>query len=285
MLRYAYKFGDFNKTVTIGRQGLYVNERILRQVLQVETEYNHEEFCEQLLKEYFHSHTVDSIDASNFENASILHDMNNPLPENLRQQYDTIIDAGTLEHIYNIPQALENCSLLCRPGGQIIHMLPANNNCGHGFWQVSPELFFSLYTNENGYRDTEVFLTYMSPQKEISWYRVKKPENGERINIYSSNEVYVFVRTVLHEKIFSHRNIQQSDYLFLWNKNSIKQKSKWKLIINKLISRHEYLYKLITPLYSFYYVRKLSSRLSSSNPHLIKTNISSLLRDDEGRRG
>jgi len=234
---------------------------------------------------------VDSIDASNYENASIIHDMNNPLPENLRQQYDTIIDAGTLEHIYNIPQALENCSLLCKPGGQIIHMLPANNFCGHGFWQVSPELFLSLYTNENGYRDTEVFLLYASPQREVSWYKVKRPENGERINIYSSKEVYVFVRTVLHEKIFSHRNIQQSDYIFLWDKNSIKQEPKWKLLIKKLISRHEYLYKLITPLYSFYYVCKRSLRflkrslkLSGSNPHLVKTNISSLLRDDKERR-
>ena len=224
---------------------------------------------------------MDSIDASNYENASIIHDMNNPLPENLRQQYDTIIDAGTLEHIYNIPQALENCSLLCKPGGQIIHMLPANNFCGHGFWQVSPELFLSLYTNENGYRDTEVFLTYASPQREINWYRVKKPENGERINIYSSREVYVVVRTVLYEKKFSHRNVQQSDYLFMWNKNSMKQKSKGNSKLRKLISRSEYLKKLIVPLYNFFYVRKLSLRLSTYNPHLIKTNISSLLRNDE----
>ncbi len=289
MLRYAYKFGDFNKTVTIGRQSLDLTEPVLRHVLQVDSKYNHEEFCEQLLKEYFHSHSVDSIDVSNYENASIVTDMNNPLPENLRQQYDTVIDSGTLEHIYNISQALENCSFLCKPGGQIIHMLPANNYCGHGFWQVSPELFFSLYTNENGYRDTEVFLTYISQQHEISWYKVKKPENGERINIYSSKGIYVFVRTVLNQKIFLHKNIQQSDYIFLWNKDNIKQKSKWELMINKLISRHKYLNKLLTPfrlirsLYSFYSEHKLSLRLSSANPHLIKTNISSLLLDDEGK--
>lgn len=285
LLRYAYSFGDFNKTVTIGRQTLSVNKHVLHQVLQVDGKYKHEEFCEQLFKEYFHSSIVDSIDASDYENASILHDMNNPLPENLRQQYDTIIDSGTLEHIYNTPQALENCSLLCRQGGQIIHMLPANNVCGHGFWQFSPELFFSLYTNKNGYRDTEVFLTYISPQREITWYKVKKPENGDRINIYSSQEIYVFVRTVLYEKKFSHRNVQQSDYLFIWNKNKTKQKSKESSKVKKLISRSEYLQKLIITLYNFLHVRKLSSRLSGYNPHLIKTNISLLLRNVEDRQG
>ena len=39
---------------------------------------------------------------------------------------------------------------LTKIGGMIIHALPANNFCGHGFWQFSPELFYELYSPENG---------------------------------------------------------------------------------------------------------------------------------------
>jgi 2-polyprenyl-3-methyl-5-hydroxy-6-metoxy-1,4-benzoquinol methylase len=66
--------------------------------------------------------------------------MNKPLPKTLHNKYDTVIDSGTLEHIFKAPEALEYCLLLCKPGGQILHMLPSNNWCGHGFWQFSPEL-------------------------------------------------------------------------------------------------------------------------------------------------
>ena len=45
---------------------------------------------------------------------------------------------------------------LCKNGGTIIHSLPSNNNCGHGFWQFSPELFFSLYNEKNGFKNNEM---------------------------------------------------------------------------------------------------------------------------------
>jgi len=63
-----------------------------------------------------------------------------------------------MEHVFNASQGLKNVTRLCAPGGQIIHSLPANNFCNHGFWQFSPELFFSLYSDKNGYSETEIFL-------------------------------------------------------------------------------------------------------------------------------
>ncbi len=60
--------------------------------------------------------------------------------------------------MFNIAQALENCVKLCKIGGQILQAVPANGECGHGFWQMSPELFFSLYSERNGFIETEVFI-------------------------------------------------------------------------------------------------------------------------------
>ena len=74
---------------------------------------------------------------------------------NLNEKFDTIIDFGTSEHIFNVVENLSNISKFCKNNGIILHSLPANNNCGHGFWQFSPELFFSLYSENNGFSDTE----------------------------------------------------------------------------------------------------------------------------------
>lgn len=172
------------------------------------------QFCEDLLMEYFGATSVDSIDNSNYEKATIIHDMNAALPEHLHGKFDTVIDGGCLEHIYNIPQALKNCSQLVRRGGQIIHILPANNFCGHGFWQVSPELFFSLYSAKNGYSETEVFLADLADEER--WFRVKRPENGLRVDVTNSTPVYVLARTVLDRSDFSHADVQQSDYRYEW---------------------------------------------------------------------
>ena len=175
-----------------------------------------------LLRQEFGASTVVSIDYSDYEGANIIHDMNYPISQETYSKFDTVIDAGSLEHVYNAPQALKNCSLICnKSGGQIVHILPSNNYCGHGFWQFSPELFFSLYSKENGYRNTEIFLADLSDNKY--WYKVIKPHSGQRVIVTSKTPVYCLVRTVLSKQVtgdFS--DIQQSDYIDLWSDRSEK---------------------------------------------------------------
>lgn len=229
------------------------------------------------MKDYFGSTIVDSIDASDYENAKIIHHLNTPIPENLKYKYDMIIDSGTLEHIYNIPQALENVPFLCRPGAQIIHTLPSNNQCGHGFWQMSPELFFSLFSDKNGYENTEVFLT-SALNSTKNFYKVIKPENGKRVNIYSKSELYVFVRTVLKTKEFSHENVQQSDYIYAWNNRNNKE-SMSNSSLKNFISNHRLTYNLAMQVCPTYNRLRNSNRLTKYNPNLIRIKIASLILD------
>lgn len=207
-------FGDFKKTLTIGRQGMYITEYAVKAILGIQ-EYNKTDFCEELFKNHFGSTSVDSIDFSNYEKATIIANMGEPLPEDIGE-FDTIFDGGCLEHIFNINQALYNVSRLCKVGGQIIHVLPTNNQCGHGFWQFSPELFFSLYSEKNGYRDTMVLVGDTSNGQFI--YRLNPPSEGERHDIQHPNPLYVMVRTVLDRRDFSHKDVQQSDYAYIWSK-------------------------------------------------------------------
>ncbi len=272
-LCYAHNFSYFKKTITIGRQNLNVNESYLKKVISTNTIYKQDSYIDQLLKDYFKSTIVDSIDKSNYENATIIHDMNLPIPDNLKNKYDTVIDSGTLEHIYNIPQALENVSFLCKTGGQIIHILPANNFCGHGFWQMSPELFFSLYSNKNGYKDTEVFLAKVHDPRH-NFYKVVKPKKGNRINIYSKDELFVCIRTVKRRATFTHSNIQQSDYVYLWDSKINNEYNSNSWLIN-LIHNHHLILNLARKLYNKYYQSKVMRKntLSKSNLNLIRVNI------------
>ena len=48
--------------------------------------------------------SIDSIDFSDYENASIIHDLNIDLPNNLENKYSLVLDWGTLEHFFNFLQ-------------------------------------------------------------------------------------------------------------------------------------------------------------------------------------
>ena len=277
-LRYSKKYGDFKRTVTLGRQCTDYRRTELNHSSPVEYQYlseylrKKETYVDNLLRDYFGASIVDSIDKSEYEGATIIFDINNEIPADLKGKYDTVIDSGTLEHIFNIPQALDNTSSLCKPGGQIIHALPANNSCGHGFWQMSPELFFTLYSDKNGYRDTEVFLG--RPSDPNNFYKVIRPKGGERVNIYSSDEVYLFVRTVRKETEFSHKNVQQPFYLYLWDDKSHKELENH-FRFKEFISKNDLIYKLARKIYEQHY-RSVNS-LSKHNPNLVRVSIDYLL--------
>jgi len=126
-LKYASKRNAiFGKTATIGRQKLMARNQHIQKTLNFEKKEDipkKGDFCENLLLSHFGSEKVDSFDNSDYEGATITCDLNKPLPSHLsgpEYQYDTIIDAGTLEHIFNIPQAFKNISNMCKIGGTII---------------------------------------------------------------------------------------------------------------------------------------------------------------------
>ena len=220
-LRYAAKRAQLGQVAMIGRQSLDISEKRLRNIMHLPADYQHLHFAEKLLIDHFGAKGVESFDNSDFEGANHIEDMNKPL-RNTYRPYDTIIDFGCLEHIFNAPQAFKNVSELCCEGGQILHMLPANNLCGHGFWQFSPELFFSLYSQENGYCDTEVFLADISQEK--IWHQVSRPQNGQRLELDCWARLYVLCRT-RRGATFSQENVQQSDYTVVWASKSAESSS------------------------------------------------------------
>src|SRR5436190_15281164 len=83
---------------------------------------------------------VDAMDYSSYQGATLLHDLNQPAPDRLAEQFDIVLDGGTLEHVFNVPVALASCMRMLKPGGRFLAVTVTNNWCGHGFYQFSPEL-------------------------------------------------------------------------------------------------------------------------------------------------
>lgn len=88
-----------------------------------------------------------ALDVSDYEQAEYLFDLNEgTTPDSLCESFDVIIDGGTLEHIFHVPNALRNIFNLLRQEGRIVHFSPFFNNADHGFYMFSPTLFQDFYT-------------------------------------------------------------------------------------------------------------------------------------------
>lgn len=88
---------------------------------------------------------IESMDFSDYEGASILHDLNKPIPDALEQQFDFVFDGGTIEHVFNVPQALENVFRMLKPGGRFVSANGMNGFNGHGLYQFGPDLVWTFW--------------------------------------------------------------------------------------------------------------------------------------------
>jgi len=86
-----------------------------------------------------------SMDASSYEACDYNHDLNDPLPNDLRGAFDVVIDGGTIEHVFNTPRALDNVFHMLADDGIFISINGMQGWAGHGFYQFSPELVWRYW--------------------------------------------------------------------------------------------------------------------------------------------
>ncbi|HEY9063971.1 MAG TPA: hypothetical protein VIO33_03245 [Burkholderiaceae bacterium] len=227
LLAHAQDLGvHFDRTLAIGRQALFIEDFELERHRRLRglpplAEPGAEaargpRYFEPLLEQWLGASVADSVDASPYENARLIHDMNLPWPDSgaladARAGYDAVLDFGCLEHVFNFPVAWRNCVDLCRIGGHVLHALPANNLAGHGFYQFSPELFFNLYRPENGF---ELCGLYFALKADAwRWWKVANPMVVKRrVNLRNSHEVYMLVIARKMREPGPLAAPQQSDY-------------------------------------------------------------------------
>lgn len=64
--------------------------------------------------------------------------------------FDLVIDPGTIEHCFNIGQAVFNAADAVKVGGRIFH-IPPMSLMNHGFYNICPTMLFDFYT-QNGWK-------------------------------------------------------------------------------------------------------------------------------------
>ena len=153
---------SFERTLTLGRQDLCASPFLLARLLKRHgLVTDPATFCRSVVRwpyradpffEALGARELSSMDTTSYEGANVIHDLNEPVPESLHERYDLVVDGGTLEHVFNFPLALKNMLEMVRVGGHAIVLTPTNNWAGHGFYQVSPELFHRVLSEDNGFR-------------------------------------------------------------------------------------------------------------------------------------
>jgi hypothetical protein len=232
---------SFAETVTIGRQALSLGPRDLARVLAehglLDGASARRDLLERVAQSEWHAEPVfnrlgatevRSIDASDWEGADIVWDLNHPIPPELEARFTVLFDGGTLEHIFNAPVALTSYMRMVRPGGHLLLALPANNYCGHGMYQFSPEFFFSALSEQNGFTVqrmimweldtalTRIFGKQFVVLGKARHYDVADPTKlGERVTLVNRVPVCVWVQAkrVSDQPITP---VQQSYYETAW---------------------------------------------------------------------
>lgn len=228
LLAQAAELGvSFSKTLTIGRQRIMVSEREAVAALEnfghrppaydpAQVAGKDDPFSSALF-ELLGADSVDALDYSDYEGATVIHDLNSPLPPEKGAGYTAVFDGGTLEHVFNLPTALASLMHLPEVGGHLIAAVPANNEMGHGFYQFSPELFFRTLAEENGYRVEGMFLAPFFCLEP--WLMVRDPaRSGQRVG-YSGWAMPTYVLVIarrIAEVVPFRRAPQQTDYVLDW---------------------------------------------------------------------
>ena len=84
------------------------------------------------------------------DKADILLDLNFPISEKFGGIASTILDSGTMEHVFDIKQALTNVHKMLKVEGTFIYISPLTWY-DHGFFNFNPKLFKGL-TKANDYK-------------------------------------------------------------------------------------------------------------------------------------
>lgn len=208
-------------TLTLGRLNNRLSEGYKRELKSrgdLTDDLVNEVYIDKILTSCLGAIEVSSVDISPYQGCSVVHDLNEPVAEREYNKFDTIIDGGTLEHIFHFPMAMENIMKMLKVNGEALLFTMANNHCGHGFYQFSPELFYRLFDN----RSFDILEMYLAPSlfpgQEIyqgrTVYEVKDPAAyGARISLQSFFPFGLMVRVRKVESFEGFGKIVQSDYL------------------------------------------------------------------------
>lgn len=214
------EFEENPKTLVLGHQNFTPTLWLLSQLKrkQLVKEWKKLSYVDDFL-ECSGINRVDYLDFSPYEGANILHDLGQPVPQNLIDAYDLVIDAGTLEHVPDFLTALSNTKKMVRVGGSLFIIAPANNFLGHGCYQLSPEIFHRALAFDQGFK-IEYSILHIEGFFGGRWINIPNSSDiNQRLNISTKNATYI---CIVAKKISNNATKvgNQSDYEAAWTEGN-----------------------------------------------------------------
>ena len=105
------------------------------------------------------------LDHSDYEGANIIHDLNLPLPDELDEYADFIIDGSTFDNVFSPGDAMRNIARLLKPGGRVFTINQASNH--HLPYLIFTAHWFLDYFVMNRFADCKVYHAILAP--DMPW--------------------------------------------------------------------------------------------------------------------
>jgi SAM-dependent methyltransferase len=98
------------------------------------------------------------MDISDYETASIIHDLNYPVDKALHEKFNFIFTGGCTDNVFNPVSLVMNSSRLLKHGGRVAHYEAFQGVLG-AYSMISPEWWFSYYA-ANDFDDVKVYVCH-----------------------------------------------------------------------------------------------------------------------------
>ncbi len=208
--------------------------------------------------------TVESCDFSDYENPTHVADLNRPVDSNLHGKYDLVFNGGTMEHIYHIPQVMENIYSLLKPRGQAVHFVPSSNHVEHGFYMFSPTFFSDYFAANKWDVNTFQFFEYTRSHDVVPW-RIYNYTPGclDHCNMGGFDRGYLLGLFVVATKSLESTGSatpQQGLYRKTWTEGR-EAKPSWLISVSQLLKAFPPLYASFHSLYWWWKSRKSQPKL------------------------
>ena len=226
----------------IGRQNLNLKESEKKKIDKIYFDEKND-YAYFFLKNKFNLSKLVSFDKNNYEDCDVVLDFENDFDYN--EKFDIFFDGGSLQHIYNIPKAINNIIKLTKINGKIIHTVTFNNFQGFGLYQISPEILSSIYSEKNGFSDTSLYL--VNNLNDKYWYRIQSLDIGENYYFNSNQQLSIYSVTT-KKRVVEKIQVNQKFYL----KSNLRKKNYLK---DKLINLYLYLKIIFLSVFDSFFLK------------------------------
>jgi hypothetical protein len=206
VLLLAIKHAKSGSVLTLGRQGIHISYQVCKYLCEKHgftmPPTAMDKYCEKLLL-HLGASRVDSMDNSHYEQATFVHDLNNPVKDT--PKYDLIYDGGTTEHIFNVTQVYDNIIDMLNVGGIFCSVTPNNNQSGHGFYQFSPEMYLRVLSPKYEMEIVNIWVTRVDSQLDTWEYILPTEKCPTRRNSFKFDDTQMVYNLVIARKISNER--------------------------------------------------------------------------------